>query len=48
MLRRFQRPHAEWREDRRRLERIARTVLRENPGSALAADQAYRAVAETR
>jgi HAD superfamily hydrolase (TIGR01484 family) len=44
MVRRYMRPDRQWQEDRRRLDTIAARVLREVPGSALAADQAYRSV----
>jgi HAD superfamily hydrolase (TIGR01484 family) len=44
MVRRYLRPNEEWQRDRRRLEGIADSILREIPGTALAADQAYRAV----
>jgi HAD superfamily hydrolase (TIGR01484 family) len=44
MIRRFMRPDAEWQADRRRLEAIAADVLRNVEGTALAADQSYRAV----
>ena len=44
MIRRYARPDGEWRGDRRRLDAIVRDVLRQVPGSALAADQPYRAV----
>jgi HAD superfamily hydrolase (TIGR01484 family) len=44
MIRRYVRPHGHWQRDRQRLDAVARTVLRDVPGTALAADQAYRAV----
>lgn len=42
--RRFLRPNGLWQVDRQRLDRIAQQILRDVPGTALAADQAYRAV----
>lgn len=44
MIRRFMRPHADLRRDRKRLEEVARRVMRDVPGTALSADQGYRAV----
>ena len=44
MARRFMRPDEEWQRDRRRLEAIAADVLQTVEGTALAADQNYRAV----
>ena len=42
MIRRYQQPDARRRENRARLERLADRILRAVPGSAVAADQAYR------
>ena len=42
MIRRYQQPGAVRRENRARLDRLAIHILREVPGSAIAADQAYR------
>ncbi|HWA19618.1 MAG TPA: HAD-IIB family hydrolase [Devosia sp.] len=42
MIRRYMRPDREWQEDRRRLDAVAETILRDVPGTAIAADQAYR------
>jgi HAD superfamily hydrolase (TIGR01484 family) len=44
MTRRYLRPEAERREDKRKLDRIALEALAEVPGSAIAADQGYRSV----
>ncbi len=44
MVRSYLRPDGQWQRDRATLETIARAVLRDIPGTALAADQAYRAV----
>ena len=44
MIRRFMRPDGAWRADHKRLEAIATEVLRDVPGTALAADQGYRSV----
>ena len=44
MIRAYARPDGLWQEDRRRLDTVAQAVLRDVPGTALAADQAYRAV----
>jgi HAD superfamily hydrolase (TIGR01484 family) len=44
MNRRYMRPNAAWQQDRRRLDKIAGTILRDIPGTALASDQAYRSV----
>jgi HAD superfamily hydrolase (TIGR01484 family) len=44
VVRHYLRPNGQWQEDRRRLDVIAAEVLRDVPGTALAADQAYRAV----
>jgi HAD superfamily hydrolase (TIGR01484 family) len=44
MIRRFARPDNEWRADRQRLDAVAARVLREIAGTALAADQGFRAV----
>lgn len=42
--RHYLRPNGLWQSDRQRLDRIAEEILRDVPGTALAADQAYRAV----
>jgi HAD superfamily hydrolase (TIGR01484 family) len=44
MIRRFMLPDSEWQADRKRLGAIAERVLREVEGTALASDQAFRAV----
>ncbi len=44
MIRRFMRPDSEWQADRKRLEAIAARVLHDVAGTALSADQGYRAV----
>lgn len=44
MVRHYMRPDNQWSQDRRRLDAIADEVLRDIPGTARAADQAYRTV----